>query len=321
MKQILRTAPLAALVLAGITLSAQADTAPDSVGDVTLYGNITANSPMWQWTVNDYPGARLDAKPSTADTSVAGKVTYPLNGQWFIAASGYLPSYVPGIIGAVTANFGNADITTLTSPDGPIEVTTTGATATVSIPATGTDAGGATITGKLMLNADELRGATSKYTDSNGSTAEGWLSYSKIAEPATPGGSCWVGRGTDDTAKLTKTQTATNLPVFTDTGTNSASGATAAVNAAFRSADEAGALRYATVEANRVDKVAAEETYCRDSSSGAGGGGDTRPTDSPATTTYRAAAHVLALKPTVLSFPTPASGAWNATLTVTAYQM
>lgn len=106
MKQILRTAPLAALVLVGISLSAQAAKQPDTVGDVTLYGNITANSPMWQWTVNDYPGARLDAKPSTADTTVAGTVSYPLSGQWFVAASGYLPSFVPGKIGSVSTSTG-----------------------------------------------------------------------------------------------------------------------------------------------------------------------------------------------------------------------
>ncbi|MEG2734335.1 MAG: hypothetical protein RR962_03255 [Hafnia sp.] len=323
MKQILRIAPLAALMLAGITLSAQATTPPDSVGDVTLYGNITANSPMWQWTVNDYSGPRLNAKPSTADTSVAGKVTYPLPGQWFIAASGYLPSYVPGKIGAVISLIGNADITTLTSPDGPVVLTTTGTTATVSIPATGTDASGAPIVGNLVLNADELRGGVFKIVNGTAINAGAFLTYRATATPATSGGSCWVGRGADTVANLTRTQTATALPVYTDAGPNSASGAAAAVNSAFATADAAGVVRYAgvgTYTTNNINTGSATAAGCSTSSSSLGGA-DTQTADEESPVLYKSAAHVLALQPASLSFPKAASGVWNATLTVTAYQM
>lgn len=318
MKKILHITSLAALVLAGISLSAQAAVPPDNVGDVTLYGNITANSPMWQWTVNDYPGSRLDAKPSTADTSVAGKVSYPLNGQWFVAATGYLPSFVGTKIGSVASAVGVADITTLTSPDGPVTLSTAGTVATVTLPARGTDTSGKTLAGTLTLNADEMRGLIRKYTDGNTKAANSFLFSDASALAATPGGSCWVGRPGAPTSNLTSTTTATTIGAISDAGLNAASGVTGALNQLFKSADAAGTVQWANLTGYTISALAmATSSGCTQQSSGTK---ITTPAES-SVYDYIAAAHALSLKPQTLTFPAAASGAWNATLTVTAYQM
>jgi hypothetical protein len=316
----LRIPLLAGLVLTGVTLSAQAAMQPNNVGDVSLYGNITANSPMWQWTVNDYPGARLDAKPSAADTSVVGTVSYPLNGQWFMAASGYLPSLVGGKIGTVSNAIGVTDITTLTSPDGPVTLNTTANPATVSLPATGSDTAGRPISGTLILAADEIRGYLNKYTAASGtSTAYAYLFSATTATPATSAGSCWVGRPGVPAANYTRTGTATTLPVFTDAGSTAASGAVAHFNAMLAAADSAGTVRWASVlPSATMNATVVTANSCAVSSSAS-----TVSTSETSTTRYpyRSAAHVLALRPQTVSFPVAATGAWNATLTVTAYQM
>lgn len=302
MKKILRITSLAALVLAGISLSAQAAVPPDNVGDVTLYGNITANSPMWQWTVNDYPGARLDAKPSTADTSVVGKVSYPLNGQWFVAATGYLPSFVPAKIGSVDSTVGVRDITTLTSPDGPVTLSTTGTVATVTLPATGTDAAGKTLAGTLTLNADEMRGLIQKSTSGSTKTANTYIYSSASAIPATSGGSCWVGRPGAPTSNITSTTTTSAI---------------GALNQLFKSADAAGVVQWANIPSYTTLTTTVAQQACTTPSIGTN---VTNPTNTTVFD-YVASAHALSLKPQTLTFPAAASGAWNATLTVTAYQM
>lgn len=319
MKTILRTTLLAALLLAGLTLNSQAAMSPDNVGDVTLYGNITANSPMWQWTVNDYPGAPLVAESSKADTSVSGKVTYPLTGQWFIAASGYLPSYVPGKIGTVSNIVGMTDITTLSSPDGAVTVDLTGTTPTVTIPATRSSSSGTPETGTLALSADEVRGFVKKRIEDGSTVADGVLfanNFSAIAR--VDNGSCWVGRaaGTD----FTRSQTMTSLPTWTDTGVNAGSGATSAYNTALAAADAAGQVRYSSVgTTGTVAPLLFNVGRC--SSSNGTSQVSTYSESYPYEPIYAAAAHVLALKPVSVSFPSDAAGAWNATLTVTAYQM
>lgn len=317
MKKILRITSLAALVLAGISLSAQAAVPPDNVGDVTLYGNITANSPMWQWTVNDYPGARLDAKPSTADTSVVGKVSYPLNGQWFVAATGYLPSFVPAKIGSVDSTVGVRDITTLTSPDGPVTLSTTGTVATVTLPATGTDAAGKTLAGTLTLNADEMRGLIQKSTSGSTKTANTYIYSSASAIPATSGGSCWVGRPGAPTSNITSTTTTSAIGALSDTGLNSTSGVTGALNQLFKSADAAGVVQWANIPSYTALTTTVAQQACTTPSIGTN---VTNPTNTTVFD-YAASAHALSLKPQTLTFPAAASGAWSATLTVTAYQM
>ncbi|RBQ33686.1 hypothetical protein C2125_13560 [Rahnella aquatilis] len=317
MKQILRTIPLTALALAVITFSAQAVQPPTGVGDVTLSGSISAKSPMWRWTVNDYPSARLDAKPSQADTTVQGKVSYPLSGQWFIAASGYLPSFVPGKMSSA----GTVDITTLTSPDGPIMLSTTANPATVTIPATGTDSSGQIITGSLVLSADEVRGYASTDWDGSGTTvAHGYLYAGATSLPSTSGGSCWVGRPASPASNYTKTQTRASLPTFSDTGPTAASGAIAALNAALLVADTSGAVRYAMTAVNgTIDPSSGIISVACNNSSANHIPSSRASLESELL--YTAAAHILALKPQTLTFPVAATGAWNATLTVTAYQM
>lgn len=317
MKKILRITSLVTLVLAGISLSAQAAVSPENVGDVTLYGNISANSPMWQWTVNDYPGGRLDVKPSTADTSVAGKVSYPLNGQWFVAATGYLPSFSSAKIGSVNSTVGMRDITTLTSPDGPVTLSTAGTVATVTLPATGTDTSGRALAGTLTLNADEMRGLLQKSTNGSNKASNGYIYSSASAIAATPGGSCWVGRPGAPTSNITSTTTTSAIGDLSDTGLNSASGVTGALNQLFKNSDAAGVAKWANLAGYSAFILNVSLLDCN---TGSMGTNVTNPT-STIVYDYVASAHALSLKPQTLTFPVAASGAWSATLTVTAYQM
>ena len=317
MKQILRTTPLATLVLAGLTLSAQAALPADNVGDVTLYGNITANSPMWQWTVNDYPGPRLDAKPSSA-TVVDGKTTYPLSGQWFMAASGYLPSFVPRKIGTVETSLGMKDITTLSSPDGAVMPDVSGTVATLTMPANGGDASGKAIKGALTLEADAGRGYA--YVLNSTGTPRGGSFVFIAKSSAAEGQSCWVGNPLQNQNNWTKKQTTTSLPRFSYSGPSSASGAASAYSDALAAADAAGSVRYVdAIKNGSVDNDVIKSTYkCADASPPVYA---SHSVGESVIYNYASSAHVLALRPTKLTFPVAASGAWSATLTVTAAQM
>lgn len=216
-----------------------------------------------------------------------------------------------------------ADITTLTSPDGAVTTNTAGTVATVTLPATGTDASGAAISGTLTLAADEVRGSTYKFRNTNSHYYASWVITSNSPYPAIAGGSCWVGTPGVTVADWTKTQTNEALPVFAYSGASSDSGAAAAFNSAIAAADGAGTVQYSTVYASPTIASATNGTTIplRCDTPTPWASAATIGASSASTYDYSAAAHVLALKPTTLTFSTPASGAWNATLTVTAYQM
>lgn len=290
---------------------------PDNVGDVTYLGNIVANSPMWQWTVNDYPGGRLDAKPSSAITN-GGITTYPLAGQAFIAVSGYLPSGNSTHYGTSASRLGVIDKTTLSDGTGAqiANVANAGKGAvTFSIAANGTSASAAPVLGTLKITATELRGNRYINKPVNGSpnTKRTGLFGGTTVHPYTPGGSCFAGLG-----------------AYTDTGTAMISGT---ADSPVRGEQSATAFA-AWLEALRLADVTGfapkfNTFTIADSAVQTGSNNCAAPTPSEVTVpdsseltiVYISAGHILELTPVALAFNTPITGAWNATLNVTAYQM
>lgn len=310
----LKIASLAvALALSSTTLITQAATPPDNVGSHLLFGNIVANSPMWQWTVNAYPGGRLDAKPSTA-TKSGNNVTYPLaNAQWFIAASGYLPSSVSLPSGLTGGDAGFTDKTSLSSPDGAITTNVTTLPSTITLPAKATSTAGIAITGTLTLQGDEVRGALRKVM--NGASPSVPVSNILIKNGATASdavhnGSCWVGSPAQPVANWAVTGSGTVLPVLSRT-TLTESGAINAFNTNLGLADTNGNVKYSSTLPTATVSFVTDNAGCLAGS----------PTNNNADRPYGSAAHVLALKPVSVTFPGDVLGQWSATLTVTAYQM
>ena len=311
MKKILSLAFSAALV----SPLALAVNTPDTVGNVTYFGNIVANSPMWQWTVNDYPGGRLDAKPSQAIT-VDGLTTYPLQGAAFIAVSGFLPAMSTSSGAVLTNSFGFADKTQFTDSQGypPSDVSNSNKGAvTFKISAQGTNSTGNPIQGKLVLNATEVRGYRNAYTTSTTKHAEFRIFGKTTMTPIVAGGSCFIGIGaySSTSAALSGTPLA---PVNGETSTT----AWNAFMAALTSAETTGnAGSFASIAADAGGDARARSS---------GNCGDPTPwwdkwPNSNYDTFYGDAAHVVELKPVSLEFSEPLSGAWTSTLTVTAYQM
>ncbi|MFH6894487.1 hypothetical protein ACHCAL_10570 [Providencia huaxiensis] len=298
---------------------ALADNPPSNVGDVTYLGNIVANSPMWQWTVNDYPGGRLDAKPSEV-VEANGTYTYPLNGQAFIAASGYLPSLTPitqlvegsrklGLMDKTALYDMNGDTPTVTAPSADTQPDRE-----ISIAATGTNSSGARVTGTLTLMATEIRGSRLIYKIGNDITSVTTLAGDNGVFPEHTG-SCWA-YGIRSSAITTSGTTLS--PVITGPSQTS----TAAFLNSLAHADNSGSVKYATITAANPptkDTASVNGTYDCDS-----GTLNMLPVNSPSDRThylYAAAGHVLELQPKTLKFNEQLSGIWSATLTVTAYQM
>ncbi|MGX4743960.1 hypothetical protein GKR48_15685 [Providencia sp. wls1943] len=297
-------------------MAAIANLPPDNVGNVTYMGNIVANSPMWQWTVNDYPGPRLDAKPNEATTTADGVTTYKLAGQPFIAVSGYLPS-MTGMVGPDTNTIGVRDITEFRdgngSPITDIKSLAEPQAMSFAISAVSTDASGAQAVGKLTLKATEVRGG--QYAGINNSDGRKVLASYVVTTSGkkiqTPGGSCFVGNGG---------------PALTFSGegadikfTNGSKTAAAAYLNALQQADVTGNIKLASLDG-----------YTNSPPSEYNAGCETPTTEFMSSVTsptahrtyhYMAAAHIVELTPTELEFNTPVQGAWNATLNVTAYQM
>ncbi|MEM8183462.1 hypothetical protein Q4R69_17145 [Morganella morganii subsp. sibonii] len=301
-------------------LAVQAENMPDNVGTVTYMGNIVANSPMWQWTVNDYPGGRLDTKPSTA-TTANGVTTYPLAGQAFIAVSGYLPSLVGiNIASGESTTLGIRDITTLTDQAGNAIANVTDAqkgAVTFTIAASALGADGGEVTGTLKLKSTELRGARFAYTSNYAtkptkSQKSILLAGGTRVELPTQAGSCFSGTGSYSSKS----------DVISGTGTSPSAGSQSATAfsaflTALTSADASGA----------APSWVSLTGYSEDSASGWGATcmGPTALSFAISSSTtkvdYLSAAHIMELTPVELAFSTPVQGTWSSTLTVTAYQM
>lgn len=314
MNKILKMAILAGLGLTA--LSANAANTPADVGDVTLTGSITAAKPSWQWTVNNYSGAALNASIDNAVTDDAtGEVTYTLNGSPFIAVSGYIPGSTPLLSGLSFEGY--TDKTSLKSNGNPIEVTYgDDGISTFEILATN----GQDVQGTLTLRATEIRGRTYVMRDVNPDLA----TYNIILPSASgdrhliEGGSCFVGMN-----KITGTYGGTISAPTAPADLSST--AFTAFNAAMVSANEGGSItldEFMTmnnVTSNEVGSYTANNSnQCDVAAAGTAGnfsGGGNQGYK------YVAAAHILELTPSAVRFPQPVTGSWSATLTVEAYQM
>ncbi|MEY0532417.1 hypothetical protein AB7351_20700 [Providencia rettgeri] len=315
MKKILALAIATALA----SPMALADNTPDNVGDVTYMGNIVANSPMWQWTVNDYPGGRLDAKPSDMVES-GGKYTYPLKtAQSFIAFSGYLPSRAGINFSSLSSSLGYKDIVSLTGADGkPIMVSNTGiadGSAYITIPTVGKDLSGKDVAGSLTLKAYDMRAA---HTARGGKlSAGGGTAYNHIdivypTGPSTGSDSCFVSGSNWDDVTVSGTPTSPQI-----SGTSST--AVQALLSALSEATAQGNVDPSVIdEANWTNNAAYKSGWtCSDATQSSPHGTISTVYE----TKFASGARILELKPVEISFNTPVSGAWSSTLTVTAYQM
>lgn len=289
----------------------------DNVGDVTYAGNIVANSPMWQWTVNDYPGGRLDAKPSESITE-DGITTYPLVGQAFIAVSGYLPAFT-SVKTPIPGKIGMQDKTALYGADGAQVLDTDNNdelhTVSFTIPATGTTAGGASVTGTLQLTSTELRGyRVADIAEDSGRPELSRVQFRLLQTPSGKGvvqdGSCFAGTP----AGITINGTPHN---FTLVGTSPTS--EAAFISALGQADTQGNAPQFIEFAEGAQSVAVSTTGCENATTY--GWSLTNKPEAASLIAYYSAAHVLELTPSQLAFSTPIVGTWSSVLTVTAYQM
>ncbi|MEX9939452.1 hypothetical protein AB7Z36_04055 [Providencia rettgeri] len=317
MKKILALAIAAALA----SPMALADNPPSNVGDVTYLGNIVANSPMWQWTVNDYPGGRLDAKPSEVKET-NGTYTYPLNGQAFIAASGYLPASTGINISSGPGSYiGTQDKTSLTDQNGasPRDLSDAqNGAVTFSIAASGYDAAGQAVEGKLLLKATEVRGNRTAQTDNYATNPVKKLKLLSIrasTAPSTTSGSdsCFVGTGAFPSANAVVTGTAESP----QGGSQSPTAFAEFVNNLHKADQSGSAPMYDALTGYATNLVMALNPECIHASTAI----PLMVTSSSTRLDYFAAAHVMELTPIELQFSTPLSGAWNSTLTVTAYTM
>ncbi|MEY0067466.1 hypothetical protein AB7W80_06645 [Providencia rettgeri] len=300
---------------------ALADNPPSNVGDVTYLGNIVANSPMWQWTVNDYPGGSLDAKPSEV-VEANGTYTYPLNGQAFIAASGYLPSFVGiNLASGISSTLGTRDITSLTDQNGaaPADITDAQKGAvTFTIAASGYDLSGQAVEGKLLLKATEVRGLRQARTNTTGSSeathTKQLYVFGTTSTQLTSGvDSCFAGTG----------KFSSMLEVVSGDADSPAAGSQSPVAftefvTALQKADATGsAPTFASITNTSANVAIASPSTCTSPTQTTYGVSN----DSNTKLAYVAAAHVMELTPIELQFTNPLSGAWNSTLTVTAYTM
>lgn len=309
---------LAILAVIASPMAIAANT-PDNVGDVTYLGNIVANSPMWEWTVNNYPEGRLDVKPS-ASTTANGKTTYPLTASPFIAVSGYLPSLLSINEGTLNSNIGIGDITTFTDGNGnPIADITDAknGAVTFTITANSTNINGTPVTGKLTLTSTELRGLRIASTLNSGqkSSQRFILLASTTVRLPTAGSSCFSGVGSYSSTSTVIGGTATAPTVGEQSAT-----AFSALVAALSSADANGiAPKFATLTGYTENNAAAGSSNCVTRTASLTGGLVTGAQSTKID--YLSAAHIVELTPKSLAFNEPVSGAWNATLNVTAYQM
>ncbi|NHN51111.1 hypothetical protein HAV27_05535 [Providencia rettgeri] len=316
MKKILALAIATALA----SPMALADNTPDNVGDVTYMGNIVANSPMWQWTVNDYPGGRLDADPSDMVES-GGKYTYPLKtAQSFIAFSGYLPSRAGINLSSLDSSLGLKDIVSLTGADGkPIMVSNTGiadGSAYITIPTVVKDSSGKDVAGSLTLKAYDMRAshvARGGKQSNGGPRAYNGVTIIYPTGPSTGSDSCFVSGSNWDDVTVSGTPAAPQI-----SGTSSA--AVQALVSALKEATAHGNVDPSVIEAsNWNDNYVVKSGETCDTPTMWTPHGNI--TTSSFVTRYAAGARILELKPVEISFNTPVSGAWSSTLTVTAYQM
>lgn len=308
---------LIALAVAAAVMSpmvAMADNTPSNVGDVTLLGNIVANNPMWQWAVNDYSGPSLDAQAGSA-TTVDGLTTYKLNGESFIAVSGYLPSFT-SVAGPSSAKLGHADLTELAdgsgTPVADIKDAQQGAV-TFTITANGKDAQGLDVQGKLTVHSTEIRGYRLALSVNQRKTNKQTVQYggNRALFPI-QGGSCFSGIGSFSSNNVILSGTSEEPSAVEQSAT-----AFAAWRNALDSADDAGnAPQFISLEGYSENKAMGRSDTCAVMSAS-----DYRGFPRTYSADYLSAAHVMELTPIQLTFDTPISGAWNATLNVTAYQM
>lgn len=316
MKKLLALA-IAAAIASPMAIAANT---PDNIGDVTYLGNIVANSPMWQWTVNDYPGGRLDVKPSAA-TTANGKTTYPLTASPFIAVNGYLPSLLSINEGSLNSNIGVVDVTTFTDGNGnPIADITDAkkGAVTFTITANSTNISGTPVTGKLTLTSTELRAvrvAGSSSINGQKSSFRTVLLASTTAFLPSAGSSCFSGVGS-----YTTTSNVVGGTAITPTVGEQSATAFNALLAALSSADDIGnAPKLSTLTGYTDNTAAAGNSSCVNGTASLSGGLVTG--SQSIKIDYLSAAHIVELTPKNLVFNEPVSGAWNATLNVTAYQM
>ncbi|MGF7483724.1 hypothetical protein [Providencia sp. SP181] len=237
--------------------------------------------------------------------------------------SGYLPSFVDINSGPRGGAVGVRDITALTDQAGaPIaDITDAGPGATTfTIAASGKNARGQDVNGKLVLKGTELRavrGATAPDEGNNNGTLRIMMAAtSQLAKP-TPRGSCFSGSGAYANAKDVLGGTATNPTAGTASAT-----AYQALFSAFDAADAQGtAPRYATIKNSRYGTDAISTDFSGSGCNVATTWNGVRATSDKWSYLYIAGAHVLELTPLSLKFSEPLSGAWSSTLTVTAYQM
>lgn len=308
-------------IMAALSSSyAFSENTPDNVGNVTIAGNIVANSPMWQWTVNDYAGSRLDAKPSDAK-DVGGKKVYPLNGQAFIAVSGYLPSFSSISYDAAATVLGNRDVTKLTDMNGNYIANITNldkGSLSFTIAAKSQNSNGKEVNGTLKLSSSELRGYKYAFKRSDDTIAKRSAIFGHTApvtaDVAFESGSCFVGTGSFSSSSSIVSGTTNTL-----SGGEGSATAFAAYNEAINRADASGNTVKLSTITTTDDKVSNEAASCRSAS--AVPYALQNEVNDRNRSIYIASAHVLELKPLELTFDEPVSGVWNATLTVTAYQM
>lgn len=311
MKKLIALAVATAVMSPMVSMAAVTNVS-DNVGDVTLQGDIIKQASQWQWTVNDYPGQSLDAKPSEA-TEANDVITYKLNGQKFIAVSGFLPSFsAVNITGKNSSSYGVADKTELLGGDGQaisnIKELPAGAVS-FTIPAISKDSQGNEVQGTLQLTATEIRGQQEVArggTDTHGIYTFVYGSTSSVLPVVD--GSCFVGTSAfPDSASVVR-----------GTGKQPMAGIQSATAfAAFTNALNQAELTGNAGLLNNFNDVTTDEAMML-------GSACSKPTVTigvPQSIVYLAAAHVLELEPTAVSFNTEVKGLWNATLTVTAYQM
>lgn len=314
---------ISALALAlGLATNALAASGPESVGDVTLFGNITSYAPSWIWSVYDYPGGNsINLNPEDA-TTADGKDTYKLNIEPYIAAEGSISALTNSEVGS--ANFGYTDSISLSSNGTDVNFTPSRA---MTIPAFVTTESGI-VEGIMTMSVLSGRAVAEAY-------------YNSTATPSSQGGIFASGRNSGDADSYENGDSC-----FTPTPTGGVVGV-------FRGSPIEGAsdypLRYSSIGHslanlmwNRVAELLMAGVNTPQgippgfdvNDSWTAGSGDqlglcSIPTVSVArldgmnsgSAVSATAANVFALKPTQLQVPAGASGIWNASLTVIAAQI
>lgn len=308
MKQVMIIA-VATVALSPLVLTAV--NTPHEVGTVTLLGHIAENSPMWQWTVNDYPYGPLNTGALSSRSSELDGVYYPLSGMPFIAVSGYIPRFV-SLTNSSGSAIGVQDKAQLLDNGRPIMMFSDEGYGAVAfhLSAQGLDMQGMPMTGTLTLTGTELRAF--RYAYLSGEYVEKWLVVYGTVQAQYPqdNGSCFVGTGRYSTNQAVVSGSA-DMP---QPGEQSPTAFSALV-AALTLADTVGSAPPFN------DLVEDYETVTNSGQSCVASTLQNGVVTPGMENMYNAGAHILELTPVGLTFPARASGAWSATLTVEAYQM